>query len=173
MSPKKPRKRIILAGAIVGLASVGAFAGHARAKEEPTRVTGVSNVLETMRTGNQIGAAEVYALTMSAAGAALPAKGTFGPADPAVQQAAQQVILAAGSQGETIAQFTKAGDDGIAQLQSAVQPLAVINGPANQGIDAASSALNTAADALGPQIQPLDTTVKEAAQFIQQLKAQP
>src|SRR3954452_10866294 len=88
MSHVTPRKRAYLAAVVVGLSAAGAVVGHARADEEPPkRVPGASFVLETARTGNQIGGPEVYALAMSAAGSALPAKGTFGPADPAVQQA--------------------------------------------------------------------------------------
>jgi hypothetical protein len=174
MSRVKPRKRTYLAAAVIGLSAAGAVVGHARADEpQPKRVTGVSFALETMRTGNQIGAAEVYALALSAAGSAVPAKGTFGPADPVVQQATQQAVLAAGSQGANVSKVTDAGDSGIAQTESAVQPLAALNGPANQAIDTASNALNTAAQALGPEIQPVDTTVKQGALFLQELKAQP
>jgi hypothetical protein len=174
MSPVTSRRRAYLAAAVVGLSAAGAVAGHARADEQqPKRVTGVSFVLETMRTGNQIGAPEAYALAMSAAGSALPAKGMFGPADPAVQQGAQQVILTAGSQGSNVAKVSQAGDNGIAQTESAVQPLAALNAPANQAIDAVASAINTVATAAGPQIQPLDTTVKQGAQFIGELKAPP
>ena len=174
MSHLTPRKKAYLAAAVVGLSAAGAVVGHARADEaQPKRVTGVSFVLETARTGNQIGASEAYALALSAAGTAIPAKGTFGPADPVVQQGAQQVVLAAGSQGQTVAQVSQSGDSGIAQTENAVQPLAAINGPANQVIDTAANVLTTAADALHAQIQPLDPTVKQGAQFIQELKAQP
>jgi hypothetical protein len=68
---------------------------------------------------------------------------------------------------------SEAGDNGITQTQSAVQPLAALNAPANQAIDAGAAGLNTAADALGPQIQPFDTTVKQGAQLIQEVKAPP
>ena len=104
---------------------------------------------------------------------AFPAKGTFGPADPVVQQGAQQAIITAGSQGSNVAKVAQAGDNGIAQTESAVQPLAALNAPANQAIDAAASATNTVATAAGPQIQPLDTTVKQGGQFLGELKAQP
>jgi hypothetical protein len=172
MSPLMPRKRTVLAAAVVGLSAAGAVIGHARADEpQPKRVTGVSFALETMRTGNQIGAAEAYALALSAAGSAIPAKGTFGPADPAVQQATQQAVLVAGSQGANVSKVTDSGDSGIAQTQNAVQPLAAINGPANQVIETTANAMNTAADALGPQIQPLNTTVKQGAQLIREVEA--
>ena len=174
MSPVTSRKRAYIAAAVVGLSAAGAVASHARADEpQPKRVSGVSFVLETARTGNQIGAPEAYALAMSGAGSALPAKGTFGPADPVVQQGAQQAIITAGSQGSNVAKVAQAGDNGIAQMESAVQPLAALNAPANQAIDAAASALNTVATAAGPQSQPLDTTVKQGAQFLGELKAQP
>jgi hypothetical protein len=174
MSHVKPRKRTYLAATIIGLTAAGAVVGHARADEaQPKRVTGVSFALETMRTGNQIGAAEAYALAMSAAGSAIPAKGTFGPADPAVQQGTQQAVLVAGSQGGNVSKVTGAGDSGIAQTENAVQPLAALNGPTNQAIETAAAAMNTVAQAAGPQIQPLDTTVKQGAQLIQELKAQP
>jgi hypothetical protein len=173
MSFVMPRKSVVLAAAIAGLTAAGALVGHARAAEQPKRVTGVSFALETMQTGNDIGPAEGYAQAMSALGSALPARGTFGPADPVVQQGAQQVILTAGSQGANVAKVSQAGDSGIAQTQSAVQPLAALNGPANQAIDATAGAMNTAADALGPQIQPFDTTVKQAGQFIQEVEAPP
>jgi hypothetical protein len=174
MSHVTPRTRIYLTAAILGLSAVGAAVGHARADEpQPKRVTGASFVLETMRTGNQIGASEAYALALSAAGSAIPPKGTFGPVDPVVQQGAQQVVLAAGSQGGNVSKISQSGDSGIAQTENAVQPLAAINGPANQAIEAAANTLNTAAQALGPQIQPFDTTVKEGAQFIRELEASP
>jgi len=174
MSPVTSRRRAYLAAAVVGLSAAGAVVGQARADEQqPKRVTGVSFVLETVRTGNQIGAAEVYAQALSAAGSALPAKGTFGPADPIVQQAAQQAIVAAGSQGGNVANVSQAGDNGIAQTEGAVQPLAALNGSANQAIDATASAINTVATAAGPQIQPFDTTVKQGAQFLGELKAPP
>jgi hypothetical protein len=166
------RKRLLLAAAVVGLATGGAVMGHARAAE-PKRVTGASFVLDTLRTGNQIGAAEAYALANSAAGSALPARGTFGPADPVVQQVAQQALIAASSQGSSITKVTEAGDAGIVQAQNAVQPLAALNAGANQVVDAGAAAANTAAQALGPQIQPFDTTVKETAQFVRQLEAPP
>ena len=174
MSPVTSRKRAYLAAAVVGLSAAGAAVGHARADEQqPKRVTGVSFVLETMRTGNQIGAAEAYALAMSAAGSAIPPKGTFGPADSTVQQGAQQAVIVAGSQGGNVSKGTDAGDSGIAQTQNAVQPLAALNAPANQAIDATANAMNTGADALGPQIQPLGPTVKQGAQFIREVEAPP
>jgi hypothetical protein len=156
---------------IAGLSAAGGAAGIAHADEQPKKVTGVSFALDTMRTGNTIGGPEVYAIAMSALGSALPAQGTFGPLDPTVQQAAQQVIIAAGSQGATVAQMSQAGDAGFAQLENAVQPLAAINAPANQVIDAAAGAMDTAATAAHAQIQPFDVTVKQAAQLIQELKA--
>jgi hypothetical protein len=172
MSQMKSRK--LAYTAVIGLTAAGAVVGHARADEaQPKRVTGVSFVLETGRTGNQIGASEVYAQAQSASGSAIPPKGTFGPADAAVQQGAQQAVVVAGSQGGNVSKVTDAGDSGIAQTESAVQPLAAINAPANQGIDATANAIDTAAQALGPQIQPLDTTVKQGALLIQELKAQP
>ena len=174
MSQLTPRKKAYLAAAVIGLTAAGAAVGTARADEpQPKRVTGVSFALEMMQTGNQIGASEVYALALSAVGSAIPAKGTFGPADPVVQQGAQQAVILAGSQGQTVAQFSQAGNSGIVQMQNAVQPLAAINGPANQVIDTAAGAMTTAADALHTQIQPFDTTVKQGAQFIQELEAQP
>lgn len=173
MSRHTPRKRAVIAATIIGLSSAGAAVGVARADDQPKRVTGVSFVLETMRTGNQIGAAEVYAQALSAMGSAIPARGTFGPADPAIQQGAQQVVVAAGSQGQNVATLTNSGDSGISQMQSSVQPLAAINGPANQVIDTTAGAMTTAANALHAQIQPFDTTVKQGAQFIQGLKAEP
>jgi len=174
MSHVIPRTRIYLTAVILGLSAVGAAVGHARADEpQPKRVTGVSFALETMRTGNQIGASEVYALALSGAGSAIPPKGMFGPVDPVVQQGAQQAVLVAGSQGANVSKVSQAGDSGIAQTENTVQPLAVINAPGNQAIDAAATALNTAAQALGPQIQPFDTTVKQGAQFIQELEASP
>jgi hypothetical protein len=174
MSQLKSRKKAYLAAAVIGVTAAGAAIGQARADApQPKRVTGVSFALEVMQTGNQIGASEVYALALSAAGSAIPAKGTFGPADPVVQQGAQQAVLLAGSQGQNVAKLSQAGDSGLVQMQNAVQPLAAINGPANQVIDTAAGAMNTAAQALGPEIQPLDTTVKQGAQFIEELKAQP
>jgi hypothetical protein len=158
---------------IVGLAVTGVLVGQARAADEPKGVTGVSQVLDTMRTGSQLGPADAYALAMSTAGSAIAPKATFGPADPVVQQATQQAVLAAGGQGDTVAKVTEAGDSGIAQTQTAAQPLAVINGPANQGIDDAAGAVNTAATTFGSQIQPLDTTVKQVAQLARSAEAPP
>jgi hypothetical protein len=48
-----------------------------------------------------------------------------------------------------------------------------VDSTTRQVIDTAAGAMNTAAQALGPEIQPLDTTVKQGAQFIEELKAQP
>ena len=121
-----PRRWTLLGAAIVGLTVAGVLVGQARAADQPKRVTGVSRGLDTLRTGNQLGPADGYALAMSTVGSALPAKGTFGPADPAVQQGAQQVIVTAGSQGDTVAKVTDTGDSGITQLQGAVQPLAAL-----------------------------------------------
>ena len=171
MSRFTSRKRVAAVALIAGLSAAGGAAGIARADEPPKKVTGVSFVLDAARTGNSIGGPEAYALAMSALGAALPAQGTFGPLDPVVQQAAQQVILAAGSQGATVAQMSEAGDAGLAQLQNAVQPLAAINAPANQGIDAVAGAMDTAATATHAQIQPFDVTVKQAAQLLRELEA--
>ena len=169
---KNPRRWTLLGAAIVGLTVAGVLVGQARA-DQPKRVTGVSRVLDTMRTGNQLGPADGYALAMSTAGSALPAKGTFGPADPVVQQGAQQVIVTAGSQGDRVTTLTQAGDSGITQLQDAVQPLAALNAPANQGIDGVAGALDTAATTFGPQIQPLDKTVKQTADLLRGVEAPP
>ena len=168
-----PRRWTLLGAAIVGLTVAGVLIGQARAADQSKRVTGVSRVLDTMRTGNQLGPADGYALAMSTAGSAIPPKGAFGPADPAVQQATQQAVLAAGGQGDTVAKVTEAGDSGIAQTQTAVQPLAVINGPANQGIDAVAGTVDTAATTFGSQIQPFDTTVKQVAQLARSVEAPP
>jgi hypothetical protein len=46
---------------------------------------------------------------MSGAGSAIPLKGTFGPADPVVQPATHQAVLAAGGEGDTVAKVTEAG----------------------------------------------------------------
>lgn len=78
---------------------------------------------------------------------------------------AHDVEDAAASQGDTVSTVTGGGDSGIAQAQNAVQPLAALNGPANQVIDAAAGALDTGAHTFGAQIQPLDTTVKQVAQL--------
>jgi hypothetical protein len=167
-------KRVVLVGAvIVAVATTGALIGRAQADDQPKRVTGVSSVLDTMRTGNKLGPGIAYGLALSTAGSALPAKGTFGPADPAVQQAGQQVLVAAASQGDTVTKASQANDSGIAQLQSAVQPLAALNPSANQVIDTAAGALDTAAQTFGPQIQPFDTTLKQVASLAKGTEAQP
>jgi len=174
-----PRRWTLLGAVIVGVTVTGVLAGHARAADrpgqpgQPKQVTGVSQVLDTMRTGNQLGPPDAYALAMSTAGSAIPPKGTFGPADPAVQQATQQAVLAAGGQGDTAAKVTAAGDSGLAQTQTAVQPLAVINAPANEGIDAVAGTIDTAATTFGPQIQPFDTTAKQVAQLARSMEAPP
>lgn len=171
-----PRRWALVGAVIVGLTVTGVLVGQARAADQPDqpkRVTGVSQVLDTMRTGNQLGPADAYALAMSTAGSAIQPKGTFGPADPAVQQATQQAVLAAGGQGDTVAKVTESGDSGIAQTQTAVQPLAVINAPANQGIDAVAGALDAAATTFGSETQPFDTTVKQAAQLARSVEAPP
>jgi hypothetical protein len=173
MSGANSRKRLVVAGVVIGIVSAGAAIGVARADEQPKRVTGVSAVLDVMKTGNQLGAAEAYALALSAAGSAVPAKGMFGPADPAVQQGTQQAVIVAGSQGNTVTQVTAAGDSGITQTQNAVQPLAALNAPANQAIEAGAGAMDSAATALHQQTQPLDTTVKQGAQLARQLEAPP
>jgi hypothetical protein len=111
--------------------------------------------------------------TRCALATALPTKGTFGPADPLVQQVGQQVLVAAASQGDTVTMVSEDGDSRIAQVQNAVQPLAVLNAPANQGIEAGAGALDTAAQAFGPQIQPFDTTAKQVAEFARTVEASP
>lgn len=167
-----PKRTVVLAA--ISVAAVGASAfGVAHAADQPKRVTGVSSVLDTMRTGNGVGPQDGYALGMSVAGSAIPPKGTFGPADPTVQQATQQAVAAAGSQGGQVEGLSQAGDNGIAQFQNAVQPLAVINGPANQGIDAAAGAVDSAASALGTQIQPLDATLHQTAALLRLQEAPP
>jgi hypothetical protein len=166
-------KRAALAGVVLGTASVGMVASRALADDAPKRVTGVSFALETMRTGNQIGAAEGYALVLSAVGAAAPAPGTVAPADPVLQPVVQQGIVALGGQHDIVNKLTAANDSGLAQAQNAVQPLAALNAPANQAIDAAANAMNQAADALGPQIQPADKTVKETAKLVREVEAPP
>jgi len=113
--------RVVLAGAaLAALAAAGTFIGPALADEQPRRVTGVSSVLDTLRTGDRLGPGIVYGLALSTAGSALPATGTFGPADPIVQQVGQQVLVTAASQGDTVAMVSQAGDSGIAQVQNAV-----------------------------------------------------
>jgi hypothetical protein len=166
-------RRVILAAvAIAGLATAGVI-GQAHADEQPKRVTGVSFALNAMRTGNRLGPGIVYGLALSTAGSAVPAKGTLGPADPVVQQAGQQLLVAAVSQGDTVSKVSEAGDSGIAQTQSAVQPLAALNAPANQVIDSAAGALDTGATTLGPQIQPFDTTLKQVGQLARGTEAPP
>jgi len=49
----------------------------------------------------------------------------------------------------------------------------VLNAPANQVIDAAAGALDTAAQTYGPQIQPFDTTVKQVAELARSVEAPP
>ena len=167
-------RRVILAAvAIAGLATAGGVIGQAHADEQPKRVTGVSFALNAMRTGNRLGPGIVYGLALSTAGSAVPAKGTLGPADPVVQQAGQQLLVAAVSQGDTVSKVSEAGDSGIAQTQSAVQPLAALNAPANQVIESVAGALDTAATTLGPQIQPFDTTLKQVGQLARSTEAPP
>ena len=167
-------RRIVLVGAVIAaVATTGALIGRARADEQPKRVTGVSSVLDAARTGNRLGPGIAYGLALSTAGSALPAKGTAGPADPVVQQAGQQVLTAAASQGDTVTKVDQAGDTGLAQTQSAVQPLAALNAPANQVIETAAGALDTAAQTFGPQIQPLDTTLKQVGQLVRGTEAPP
>jgi hypothetical protein len=167
-------RRVVFAGAaLAAVAAAGTFIGPAQAGQQPKRVTGVSSVLDTMRTGDRLGPGIAYGLVLSTAGSALPAKGTFGPADPVVQQVGRQVLVTATAQGATVSMVSKAGDSGIAQAENAVQPLAVLNAPANQVIDLATGALDTAAQTLGPQIQPFDTTVKQVAALARALEASP
>jgi hypothetical protein len=54
-----------------------------------------------------------------------------------------------------------------------VQPLAALNASANQVIDTAAGALDTAAQTLGPQIQPFDTTVKQVGALARGTEAPP
>jgi hypothetical protein len=165
-------RRVVLAGAALA-AAAATFVGPAQADQQPKRVTGVSSVLDTMRTGDHLGPGIVYGLALSTAGNALPAKGTFGPADPVVQQVGQQVLTTAAAQGDTVTMVSQAGDSGIAQVQNAVQPLAVLNAPANQVIDATAGVIDTVAQTFGPQIQPFDTTAKQVAGLARSLKAPP
>src|SRR5258708_37724063 len=163
-------KRVVVAGAAFAAAVAAAtFIGPAQADEQPKRVTGVSTVLDTMRTGDRLAPELAYALALSTAGSALPAQGTFGPADPVAQQVAQQVLVPAASQGDTVTMLSDAGDSSLAQVQNRAQPLAVLNAPANQVIDAGAGALDTAAQAFGPQIQPFDTTAKQVADLAREV----
>jgi hypothetical protein len=167
-------RRVVFAGAaLAAVAAAGTLIGPAQAGEKPKRVTGVSSVLDTMRTGDRLGPGIVYGLVLSTAGSALPTKGTFGPADPVVQQVGRQVLVTATAQGATVSMVSKAGDSGIAQTENAVQPLAVLNAPANQVIDAAAGALDTVAQTFGPQIQPFDTTAKQVAELARSVEASP
>ena len=167
-------RRVVLVGAVVAtLATTGALIGRAQAGEEPKRVTGVSSALDAARTGNRLGPGIAYGLALSTAGSALPAKGTAGPADPVVQQAGEQVLTAAASQGDTVTKASQAGDSGLAQAQSAVQPLSALNAPATHVIETAAGALDTAATTFGPNIQPLDTTLKQVGQLARGTEAPP
>ena len=51
--------------------------------------------------------------------------------------------------------------------------LRALNAPANQGIDGVAGALDTAATTFGPQVQPLDKTVKQTADLLRGVEAPP
>ncbi|MCU1691106.1 MAG: hypothetical protein JWM64_197 [Frankiales bacterium] len=146
-------KKLLLAATavVVVAASTPALAAPA-----PARVTGASFALGVLQTGNDAGLPLVYGLGTSTVFLVVPPGSLPEPGRGVVLQAS-----AAG--GDVLAQLQSAGRQGIVQGRTGVAPLAVLNGPANTGVETLASVLDFLGKDLGDYTGPFNVTLTEMA----------
>ena len=168
-------RRTTAALAVAGALSLGlvqgaspaaaAPAAGAPAAETPPRVTGLSNFFDYCATGATLAVPLFYGIGTSTANLALA------QFPPEAQPVTNQVLVAeaAGPQlFEAMAGPTTQFIDG---GRAAAAPLAAYNQQFNDGLTAFAEGTRTAAEALGPVVQPADVSMMQFAEFLDSLKA--
>ncbi|WP_019876125.1 hypothetical protein [Sporichthya polymorpha] len=154
----------------VGLALPVALTASPAAAAEPTadappRVTGLSNFFDYCQTGATLAVPLFYGIGTSTVNLALA---QF----PAEAQPVTNQVLAAEAAGpqvfEAMAEPTRQFLDG---GRAAAAPLAAYNEQFNGGLTAFAEGTRAAADALGPVVQPADTSMMQFADFLESLRA--
>ncbi len=142
------------------------MAAKRSAEDAPPRVTGLSNVFDYGQTGATLAVPLFYGIGTSTVNLALA---QF----PAEAQPVTNQVLAAEAAGpqafeamaEPTRQFLDAG-------RAAAAPLAAYNEQFNGGLTALADGTRTAADSVGPVVQPADVSMRQFAEFLDGLKQQ-
>lgn len=146
-------------------AAPAAAAPAAQAADTPPRVTGLSNFFDYCATGATLAVPLFYGIGTSTVNLALA------QFPPEAQPVTNQVLVAeaAGPQlFEAMAGPTTQFIDG---GRAAAAPLAAYNQQFNDGLTAFAEGTRTAAEALGPVVQPADVSMMQFAEFLDSLKA--
>ena len=155
----------LVQGAAPAAAAPAAPTAGTPAADSPPRVTGLSNFFDYMATGSTLAVPLFYGIGTSTANLALA------QFPPEAQPVTNQVLVAeaAGPQlFEAMAGPTTQFIDG---GRAAAAPLAAYNQQFNDGLTAFAEGTRTAAEALGPVVQPADVSMMQFAEFLDSLKA--
>ncbi|HUR07164.1 MAG TPA: hypothetical protein VM347_31780 [Nonomuraea sp.] len=158
---------VVALGLSMSAAPAGAVEAPAAvpAADTPPRVTGFSNFFDYCATGSTLAVPLFYGIgtsTLNFALAQFPAEAQPVTNQILVAEAAGPQLFEAMAPGAK--QFLDAGRAGVA-------PLAAYNEQFNSGLTALSGGTRTAAEALGPVVQPADVSMYQFADFLDSIQA--
>lgn len=156
---------VSMSAAPAGAVEVAPTSGAAPSAETPPRVTGFSNFFDYCATGSTLAIPLFYGIGTSSVNFALaqfPAEAQPVTNQILVAEAAGPQLFEAMAPGAK--QFIDAGRAGVA-------PLAAYNEQFNSGLTAISGGTRTAAEALGPVVQPADVSMNQFADFLDSIQA--
>ncbi len=152
-------------GEITRCEAPAAAAPAAPSEDAPPRVTGLSNFFDYCATGSTLAVPLFYGIGTSTVNLALA---QF----PAEAQPVTNEVLVAEAAGpqlfDAMAGPTKQFLDG---GRTAAAPLAAYNEHFNEGLTVLAEGTRTAAESLGPVVQPADVSMLQFAEFLDSLKA--
>ncbi|HUR72948.1 MAG TPA: hypothetical protein VMZ00_01655 [Sporichthya sp.] len=166
-------RRTAVAVAAAGLLAIGISSGTSPAiaaeqpgTDTPPRVTGFSNFFDYCQTGSTLAVPLFYGIGASFVNLALA---QF-PAD--AQPVTNQVLVAEAAGPQVFEQMAGPSKQFVDGGRAAVAPLAPYNDQFNDGLTAMSGGTRTAADTLGPVVQPADVSMRQFADYLDSLKQQ-
>jgi hypothetical protein len=155
---------VLALGVSMSAAPAGAVEA-APSAEGPPRVTGFSNFFDYCQTGSTLAVPLFYGIGASFVNLALA---QF-PAE--AQPVTNQVLVAEAAGPQLFEQMAGPSKQFIDGGRTAVAPLAAYNDQFNSGLTAMSGGTRTAADTLGPVVQPGDVSMRQFADFLDSIQA--